>query len=157
MGNKFSNKTNIILRPKVCKSPPPPPTPEPPTDVVVTCCVNPLPIDMQGKVSNSLFCPGFTGQTFAMVYSSVTAAWHGSVVILGKNFTFKTWCPLGGTTIADWKLDIGGDCVVGSGGPPTGPNSCSPFKLRWQLAMNLGICPAICAGPARQWIFEQQP
>lgn len=47
MGNKFSNKTMVNLRPKVCKSPPPPPHP---TTIPITTCVNWNPAPRQVQV-----------------------------------------------------------------------------------------------------------
>ena len=60
MSNKFSNKTQVNLRPKVCKSPPPLPHPEtpPPGPPPVTTCANWNPAPAQVRIVVAGFVNG---------------------------------------------------------------------------------------------------
>jgi hypothetical protein len=150
MGNKFSNRTGTLLRPKVCISPPPPPPPSPPPTVTTPCCpATSLPLTLHGTIT-AAGCPAMLGLTVTLVSAGgVADPWNGDITIPTVGLrTFSMRCG---------NIGAGNEWIMNN--PTVPPNTfnlqtfsksvaCTPFVATFNLRMQLADLPASCSGSA---------
>jgi len=158
MGNKFSNRTGTLLRPKVCKSPPPPAHPTGPPNIPLPCCGQGIPQILKATLNNCQ-CTVLNGQTAPFIYNNNTQNWTLTQYQINgtgspTNFQLKIKCV--GSTInleLDWQSQSGHS---GSETTAVGTPTCSPFSgtIRW--SWNTHDTPSPCTNANKQmdWTFS---
>jgi len=156
MGNKFNKKTNVVMRPPVCKSPPPPPHPEPPSGIPTDCCAFPIPTNLTG-ISSGSTCPDLNGWNVALTgVGGAIPQWTGSYVIPWDPtpMDFKLTCEDAEGTGKDWYLRWTGRGNSGVVIKCQAGTVCLPFKCVFNLRIDIAYqSPACGGGAARNFIF----
>ena len=165
MSNKFSNKTQVNLRPKVCKSPPPPPHPEPPppppTTVDVCSCAIKLTMSVTFFAAN---CAGLDGMIVQILYAGLTAGvykWEGTFTPSWGfcNYPLKFHLAMQepiSCKFVMWITDGGGTIIWGTNDFGLGNGIPCPFvsvddvNVNRQIPFCLeSIMPPLCGGQMR--------
>jgi len=134
----------------VCKSPPPPAPPLPPPTITTPCCpATPLPLTLNGLIT-AAGCPAVLGLTVQLTnVGGAVDPWNGTV----------NWPTVGLRTFSLRCGDIGAGNEWLMNNPTVPPNTfnlqtlskvivCSPFKLTFNLRMQLADLPSSCSGSA---------
>jgi hypothetical protein len=152
MGNRYNNKTQTLLRPKVCKGPPPPPPPETPV-VTTDCC----PLGIAQTLTFAIItaqCPALVGLSCLMTNPGPSGGtWSG--VLHGPPGTNDIDVRLACTDGA-WQLSNNASTSPGTAAWLNDPASttsdmCSPFVANFSLRMQRGWVPNSCLGSARNF------
>lgn len=147
MGNKFSNKTQVNLRPKVCKSPPSTPHPDGPPPIPTFCCLNAISATVRFTFHDCQ-CATLNGFTGLMVSPGpATPSWQADVIWPGDTITsrFLFSCNAISPGVFRWQWIS----VFNVKGPSPQncdfPYVCTPLNVNFHWRLNGSGVPATCA------------
>jgi len=143
MGNKFSNKTQVNLRPKVCKSPPPEPREKDPClPVQTSCCEHEIPGCLNVEYRIDFAMESFIYNAIA-TYSENDGWWvtDSPPGPLGQPWDAYLRCHTnGGGT--NWQVRVQDDCGLDTGFVgPTLIVVCNPFSTGINVFGDIGCNP----------------
>ena len=144
MGNKFSNRTQVNLRPKVCKSPPP--TPHPAPTITTPCCTSGIPDTLRWTISNGLSCAAIAGQTGIAIWQAGSGGWIGQINAPCQTIPFVLKCVPGSP--AHWemqKVNAIQPCMQGNLLQRNPQTTCTPLNIEFLSSIRIGTCP--CCDP----------
>jgi len=148
MGNKFNKKTQIILRPKVCTSPPPVIHPNP--KLITPCCPAGVGNSVLMRITTA-GCPAMVGlNCFLVNTTGPLGYWIGQTAwpTIAPAVTWRLSCQQQSPGVYNWLIEwipppiSGGSAFASAGG------SCSPVNQNFSCRMQTGDLPSSCSGSA---------